>query len=200
MSLEKIIQRIQRDAQGEIDKIKDNASATVNEIIKKAEADAEALKVSLLEDANKEAEQHKQRIVSMAKLDLRKALLEEKQNAIDASFHEAMDSLLKMDHNKYRKMLTEMIITNVVTGEEEIILSKRDKGRLGDNFVKEINRQLSKQNKKGNLTISKDTYEILGGFVLRRGSVELNSSFESLFKSSRDDLESEVSKALFIEQ
>lgn len=200
MSLEKIIQRIQRDAQGEIDKIKDNASATVNEIIKKAEADAEALKVSLLEDANKEAEQHKQRIVSMAKLDLRKALLEEKQNAIDAAFHEAMDSLLKMDHNKYRKMLTEMIIANVVTGEEEIILSKRDKGRLGDNFVKEINRQLSKQNKKGNLTISKDTYEILGGFVLRRGSVELNSSFESLFKSSRDDLESEVSKALFIEQ
>lgn len=200
MSLEKIIERIQRDAQDEIDKIKSNASATVDEIIKKAQADAETLKASLLEDAKKDAEQHKQRIVSMAKLDLRKELLSEKQKSIDAAFQIAMDNLLKMDSSKYKKMLSDMIIANVVTGDEEIVLSKRDKSKLGDNFARDINRQLSKNSKKGNLTISKDTYEMLGGFVLRRGNVELNSSFQSLFKSSRDDLESEVSKILFAEQ
>jgi len=200
MSLEKILERIQQDAQVEIRKINNNASAAVDEIIRKAQEDAETLKSRLLEEAKNEAEQHKQRIVSMEKLDLRKSLLDEKQKAIDAAFQEALNGLLKMDVNKYQKMLTGMIVSNVTTGEEEIILSKKDKARLGNNFVKEVNRQLSKVGKKGNLTISVNTYDMLGGFVLRRGSIELNSSFESLFKSSRDDLESEVSKILFVEQ
>jgi V/A-type H+-transporting ATPase subunit E len=200
MSLEKILERIRQDAQGEIDKIKSNVSATVDDITKKAQADAETLKTKLLEEAKNEAEQHKQRIVSMEKLELRNALLDEKQKAIDIAFQKALDGLIKMDINRYRKMLVDMIVSNVATGDEEIILSKKDKTRLGDGFIKEINRQLAKNDKKGNLIMSKDSYDMIGGFVLRRGDIELNSSFESLFKSSRDDLESEVSEKLFSEQ
>lgn len=197
MSLEKILERIQQDAQTEIDKIKSNADAVVDEIMKKAYADAEALKSKLLDEAKNEAEQHKQRIISIEKLDLRKALLDEKQKAIDSAFQKALEGLLKMDINRYRKLLMNMIISNVTTGDEEIILSKNDKSRLGENFIKDINRQLVKIGKKGSLSLSKDSYDILGGFVMRRGQVELNSSFESLFKSSRDELELEVSKMLF---
>ena len=137
--------------------------------------------------------------MSTARLDLRKALLAEKQNAIDAAFQEAIEILLNMEDAEYRELIKNMILPNVQTGDEEIILSDRDKARLGEDFLEKVNHQLTETKREGNLTISQDTYNMIGGFVLRRGKIELNSSFESLFKSSRDDLESEVSKILFPE-
>ena len=199
MSLEKILERIQRDAQDEVNRARSRASAAADEIIKKAEAEAEALKAQSLEDARDEAQQRKERMVSTARLDLRKALLAEKQNSIDAAFQGAIQTLIDMRDAEYRELMRNMILPNVQTGDEEIILSERDKARLGEQFLQEINRQFTESGKKGNLTISQDTYNILGGFVLRRGKIELNSSFESLFKSSRDELELEVSKILFPE-
>ena len=199
MSLEKILERIQQDAQSEVDKLKGRASASTDEILKKAQAEAESLKTQALEDAKSAAKQRKERIESTARLDLRKALLAEKQNAIDAAFQAAVDALVSMEDAEYKKIIKDMILPNVQTGDEEIILSERDNARLGGDFAQEINRQLAKDGKKGNLTIAKDTYSIVGGFVLRRGQIELNSSFESLLKSSRDDLESEVSNSLFPE-
>jgi len=199
MSLEKILERIQQDAQSEVDSIKSRASTAADEILKKAQEEAEILKNQALEASENEAKQRKERIVATASLDFRKALLAEKQNAIDDAFQAAVDALVKMGDAEYKKIIRDMILPNVQTGDEEIILSERDKARFGGNFAKEINRQLVKNGKKGNLTIAKDTYAMVGGFVLRRGQVELNGSFESLFKSSRDELESEVSKILFPE-
>lgn len=197
MSLEKIIERIQNDAQNQVNEIKDRASAAADEIIEKAKADAGALRAQIVEKAKSEAEQRKQRIISTARLDFRKSLLAEKQKAIDAAFQGALGSLINMESAKYQEILKNMILVNIHTGHEEVILSKRDRARLGDNLVRAINRQLSKSGKKASLTLSKDTYDIQGGFVLRRGKIELNSSFESLFKSFRGELESEVSKILF---
>jgi len=199
MSLEKILARIQQEAQTEVDKINSRASVIADDMLKKAQAESEASKSQALEDAKSEAELHKERIISTARLDLRKARLAEKQKAIDAAFQEAVENLLNMEDTEYRKILREMILANVQTGNEELILSERDKAGLGEKLLEEINSQLTESGKEGKLTISKDSYNILGGFVLRRGDIELNSSFETLFKSSRDDLESEVSKILFPE-
>ena len=199
MSLEKILERIKQDAQNEVDRIKSRTSAAADEIVKKAQAEAEALKAQALEDAKSEAEQRKDRLIATARLDLRKARLAEKQDAIDAAFREAVESLLNMEDAEYRKILRDMILPNVQTGDEELILSERDKTGLGEKLLEEVNHQLTESGKEGKLTLSQDTYDILGGFVLRRGDIELNSSFETLLKSSRDDLESEVSRILFPE-
>ena len=127
MSLEKILERIEQDAQGEVDRIKSRASKTADEILKKAQDEAEALQAQALEDAMIEAEQRKERLISTAKLDLRKARLAEKQDAIDAAFREAVESLLNMEDAEYRSIMRGMILPNVQTGDEEIILSERDR-------------------------------------------------------------------------
>ncbi len=199
MSLEKILERIEREAQSEVDKIKSRTTATADEILKKAQAEAEALKVQALEDAKSNAEQRKERLISTANLDLRKALLAEKQSTLDAAFREAVESMLNIDDSEYRKIMQDMILANVQTGEEEVILSERDKAGLGEELLAEVNQQLIKSGKEGKLTLSQDTYNMFGGFVLRRGKIELNSTFETLFKSSREELESDVSRILFPE-
>lgn len=197
MSLEKIIERIEQDAKNQAEEIIKNASANSDKIIQEANERANQVKSQALEESKKQASVHKQRLISTASLDLRKDILIEKQRTIDSAFQEAMDNLLKMRDDEYQKIIIKMILPNVLTGNEEIILSERDKTRLGKGFLDKINNELSKAGKKGRLTIAKDSYNILGGFVLRRGNVELNNSFESLFNSIREDIESEVSKVLF---
>jgi len=197
MSLEKIIDRIKQDAQLQIGEIKSKASANADEIIKNAEKESEAYKVKALEEAEKDAQQHKQRLISTANLEFRKDILREKQNAIGEAFQEAINGLVNMKDEEYRKVIKKMLISSAQTGDEELIISAKDKSRINDNFLKDVNKELVKAGKKGNLKLSKDTYNILGGFVLRKGNVEMNNSFESLFNSSREDLEAEVSKVLF---
>jgi V/A-type H+-transporting ATPase subunit E len=197
MSLEKIIERIEQDAKNQAEEIIKNASANSDKIIQEANERANQIKAQALEESKKQAVAHKQRLISTASLDLRKDILIEKQRAIDSAFQEAMDNLLKMRDDEYQKIIIKMILPNVLTGNEEIILSERDKTRLGKGFLDRINNEVNKTGKRGKLTIAKDSYNILGGFVLRRGNVELNNSFESLFNSIREDIESEVSKVLF---
>lgn len=197
MSLEKIIDRIKQDAKIQVDEIKSKASANADEIIKNAEKEALAYKAKALEDAEKESQQHKQRLISTANLEFRKDILREKQNAIDEAFQEAINSLVSMKDEEYRKVIKKMLISSVQTGDEEVVVSQKDRGRISDNFLKDVNKELVKGGKKGNLKLSKDTYNILGGFILRKGNIEINNAFESLFNSFRDDLEAEVSKVLF---
>lgn len=197
MSLEKIIERIEQDAKEQAEDIKKKASIASEKIIQEAKEQAEALKKDSLEDAKNRAEQHKQRIISAANLEFRKEILAEKQNAIDEAFKEAMRLLVNMPSDEYKKTIKNMILSNVQTGNEEIILSERDKERFGNELLRDINNQLSKNKKKGNLTLSKITYDMPGGFIMKRGDIELNNSFSKLMESLREDLESEVSKILF---
>ncbi|MEK7395805.1 MAG: V-type ATP synthase subunit E [Candidatus Poribacteria bacterium] len=197
MSLEKIIERIKQDAQAQVDGLKDKASKEAGKILQNAGDEANSYKAQALENAKAEAQQRKQRLISSANLEFRKEILAEKQNAIDLAFQKAVNTLTQMNDEEYRQTIKKMLISSVQTGDEELVLSVRDKARINENFLKDVNKELAKVRKKGNLKISKDTYNILGGFVLRKGNIEINNSFESLFKSFRDDLEAEVSKVLF---
>jgi V/A-type H+/Na+-transporting ATPase subunit E len=197
MSLEKIIERIKQDAQAQVDENKDKASKEADKILQNASNEANSYKAQALENAKAEAQQHKQRLISSANLEFRKEILAEKQKAIDLAFQEAVDTLTQMKDEEYRQTIKKMLISSVQIGDEELVISVRDKARINENFLKDINKELVRLGKKGNLKISKDTYNILGGFILRKGNIEINNSFESLFKSFREDLESEVSKVLF---
>jgi len=197
MSLEKIIDRIKQDTQTQFDEIKSKALVNADEIIQKAKESSDSYKEQALINAQKSAQQHKQRLISTAVLEFRKDMLKEKQDAIDSAFQESVNNLVNMKDDEYRKVIKKMLLASVQTGEEEIIISSRDRSKITEIFIKDINKELAKTGKKGNLRLSKNHYDILGGFILKSGNIELNNSFESLFNSFREDLEAEVSKILF---
>ena len=200
MSLENILARIAGDAQKEIDRITKRATSNAEKIIREAEEESEILKAESLQGAKEEATQRKERMIAMARLDFRKRILGEKQRAIDVVFRGAIEKLCNLKDDEYRALMKRMLLSGVQTGEEEVILAQRDKTRLTSSFIGELNEELRNNEKKGNLTISEETREISGGFILRRGDVELNSTFESLLEFSRDELESEVGRLLFEEK
>ena len=80
----------------------------------------------------------------------------------------------------------------VARGGEELILSSRDRESLGDGFLRKVNERLP-----GTITLSEETREMAGGFVLRTPEIEINESFEERIRSLRDEMEAEVARKLF---
>ena len=81
----------------------------------------------------------------------------------------------------------------------QIVFSQIDKKRMPEGFQNEINRIISSIN-GASLTISEDTCEIDGGFILNYGDIEQNCSFDAMFLDKKDLLQDEVYKLLFEEK
>ncbi|MHC4338465.1 MAG: V-type ATP synthase subunit E, partial [Planctomycetota bacterium] len=83
----------------------------------------------------------------------------------------------------------------VETGDEEVIVDNNET-RINQNFIKQINRKLG-TGYKGNLRLASEKQSLGGGFVLRRGKIKNNVSFEVLLAQARKELEIELAKELF---
>jgi V/A-type H+-transporting ATPase subunit E len=68
---------------------------------------------------------------------------------------------------------------------------------LGPGFIAGINTQLKARGIKGELKLSDEARGISGGFILKKGDIEVNNTFEALIRMTRDELEAEVVKVLF---
>ena len=201
--LEKITARISADADAEIQAIRDKAQAQAEELLAQARAQAEKEKGELLARGRRSAEERKARLISAAQMEGRKMSLAAKQEVLDEAFRQASS-----------------------TGREQLIFSPKDRTRIGKAVVMAANDALVKQvapelpdaitdskvgaflgkvvnsaaaqiTGTGLLTLSEETRPIRGGFILVDGPVEVNCSFETLFRLQREKLEKQAAEILF---
>lgn len=195
MALEDIIKKIEADAEGEVNRIKAAAEATGEEILDQAKKEAEDKRRALLKKGEDDAERVRKRILQIADLDARKIILTAKRQVISDVFDRASKKLLEAEN--YRDMFYKMLLSGVETGEEEVVISAYDRKRIDQGLINSVNAELKKKGKKGKLVLAKDDAHTTGGFILRRGKVEMDSSFSSLIKSQRDNLEIHVAEIMF---
>jgi V/A-type H+/Na+-transporting ATPase subunit E len=194
---ERIIRRILDDAAGKSETIKADAVEKAGAVEAEAKQKASRKQEQILEQARKEAGEQKRRIVGVAQLEARKDLLTAKQQLISEAFHISLDQLAGMDDSAYLSVIRNMLLSMVETGTETVVCSAADLERIPEDFWKEVNDALAGQGKKGELTLSKESREIRGGFILQAEGAEINCSFEALLEMQRDDLEPEVAAVLF---
>ena len=192
MSIENITSRILSDAKNNADSSLTNAENTKQEIINKAKSEAEVIIKTESERAAKDAVDLKNRRVSAAELQGRKMLLSAKQEAIKKSFTAAIDKLKVMPEDKYLSFLAQEIV-KIPNCEGSIVLNAKDRENIGERLVKTVNEKLGAEK----VALSKNTVKSSGGFVLKRGNVEINSTFETLLDSMKDELTGEIANALF---
>jgi len=190
---EKILEEARQKARNIVDQAKSQADS----IIKAAREEAEEKAGQILAKAREEAGEIRRRMLASAQLEARKTKLRVKQEMIEKAFSEALDRLISMPSDEYEKMLAEMIAESVSTGNEEIILSHRDKKRLSGNFLQLVNSKIAARGITGNVRLSEETGDFLGGFILRSGNVEINNSFEAVIRMRREELEPDIVKILF---
>jgi V/A-type H+/Na+-transporting ATPase subunit E len=195
--IDRIKEQILQDSQAKANSILDDAKKQATELIEKANVNARQKSEEIQKKASSDASEKLRISRSMLELEMRKDILSTKQQLIEEVFQKALDSLSKMENNEYEAILYKLIVDAVETGEEEILLSKHDKNRLPGDFGNKLNQVLVQAGKKGNLKLSDEARDIIGGFVLKAKGVELNYSFEALLRMDRDEIEPEVAAILF---
>jgi V/A-type H+/Na+-transporting ATPase subunit E len=195
--IDRIKEQILQDSQAKANSILDDAKKQALELIEKANVNARQKSEEIQKKASSDASEKLRISRSMLELEMRKDILSTKQQLIEEVFQKALDSLSKMENNEYEAILYKLIVDAVETGEEEILLSKHDKNRLPGDFSNKLNQVLVQAGKKGNLKLSDEARDIMGGFVLKTKGVEINYSFEALLRMDRDEIEPEVAAILF---
>lgn len=197
---EKLKERILSDARLQREDILEKAQERAREIIARGEQEAEARRKDILEKARLQGEERRRRILTIAELDSRRALLTVKEELIEDTFQKALQRLQEMGQEAYQEIIYPMLLKAAQSGREEIIVSPRHREYFTPDFLKRVNQALAEQGKEGKLSLSEETRQMKGGFVLRAGDVEINNSFDSILRMQRDVLEPEVASILFGDQ
>jgi V/A-type H+-transporting ATPase subunit E len=193
----KLRQKIIDDAEAEAREILEQANAEAGVIKDEAEAEVRQIEAEAKAKAEAEAKEHIRRQVSLGELEARKAILADKGNVLEEVFNRALDDLKRRDREGSYALTKGLLLKAVEHGDEEVIMSPDDRSAVGEAFVRDVNSKLKSQGRRGEMTLSEETREIRGGFILRRGRAEINSSYETLLAMLRDEVETEIAKMLF---
>lgn len=211
---DRIKDKILEDAKLKAGAILEQAEKDARNIMDQAQAEAAQKRAELLEKAKADGEQMYKRMLAVAGLEGRKKLLAARQEMIDTAFSKAMDRIVGLPDRQYQELLEKMIAEaaagyrepSAQTGDTqvpqenfsaEVMLSEKDAARMDGHFIENINKRLSAFGKKGTVTLSDKRIRTAGGFILKIGDVEMNSTFEILFGMLRTELESDVVSILF---
>jgi len=197
MPLDAIVDKILKDAREQTSRIEGESRAKIQSIESQCEETVRDLLETSRKRAEKLAEDQRVKLVSMAELEIRKDLLALKQEMIETAFEGAISKLLEGDEERYSALLKKLILNADPQGDEELILNQSDRKRIGDDLIRKINETLLEAKRKGELWLSRESRQIRGGVMLRRGRKEVNCSVESIIHSKRDELEVKVARILF---
>ena len=195
--IERIAERILRDAQNEAAGIRSIADENCAKIGAEYEKQAKDAAGDILEAAEKEAAEVVKRMKGESEMKARSALLEEKQSLMQKAFELAQQEILAMDEKKYRAFLVALACKACVSGKEELLLGEKDLKRFGQELCDEINAKLAEAGRTAKLTLCKKPVDIDGGLKLKDGSIETNCSIGTLIAGSRDALVPQIASMLF---
>lgn len=195
--INKIKERILEEARLQAEETVKRAEEEASEIINNAKKDAETRKKQILEKANLEAAEVKKRLKAVADLEARKQRLQAKQEVVEEAFMQTIKKLSSMPDDKYVSIITNLIINSAPNDTAEVILSDRDKKRIPSDFEEKVNKNLSSRENRGKVTLSKETRDINGGFILKSGNIEINNSFDAIIRMKRNEIETDVINSLF---
>jgi len=196
MPLDKLIERILGDAEAHALSIIGEAQREGRRLVEEADAEAEERYRRLVDSASRAAGEEKKQQVTMASLEARKSVLEQKRALMAEAFDSALDSVLGLPPDEYVELMARLL---AATGRREgqLIISPRDGESVGARIVSRANEMLAERGARGRITLSDETRDFAGGFILSSGGIEINNSLEALVNSQREELEPRIVEILF---
>ncbi|MCK4532207.1 hypothetical protein KAU39_00345 [bacterium] len=192
MSLEKIIERIDKEVKNNSEHILDEARKKEKEILDLARQEAEEIYKQRIKNGEGKAQAAKDNILAQARLEQKKELLKTKQEQINEIYQKVFDDLLMSPTGIYQNFIKKMILEIMEQGKAELFISSRDEKRITPSFIEQVNKEMKKRKQKGEIKLSPERVDINGGFILRQGKVELDNSFGTWIKLIREETEEQV--------
>ena len=184
--------KILKDAEAGKENILAAAEEEKNKILSKKVSSANEIAQEILEKAEVEAKSKKERVISSAKLKVRNNKLAAKQEIIDEVFEKSIDKLTKLSKEDFLNFVKNAIFSMNLSGKQTLILNEEGLKFVDEAFIDELNKNLDAQ-----IILGETAGNFKGGFILENNGIEINSTYEALVSSLRDELEFEVAKVLF---
>ncbi|MDR3178749.1 MAG: hypothetical protein LBT82_01660 [Oscillospiraceae bacterium] len=189
--VEKIIKSIEEDVNIKISGIFKEADIEILKIKKKYEEKARKEVLEIINDSKIESDLVLRKVKSLSKNQRNKNILKVKKDLVHNSIEKAEEYLKNLPDDKYFSVILKLIEKFSHLKEGEIVFSQKDLKRLPNDFENQIKRKNNK------LSISKNTKNIDSGFIIVRGFVQENCTFNALFNSLYDKLCDDVAKFYF---
>ena len=218
--LDKITDKILDEAQGEVARILNDAADEAEKIRADYAERADAARARLSNEAEREGQDIIARAKATATNRRRNAMLAARSTVVDEVFESSYAEIGRFDDARYAELLagllaaamleqvaTESACAALGSDEEillperyEVLMNQRDRERVGKKILPLVQKKLAgkvAREKTDALVISAQNAAIDGGLILRCGDIEINCSLSLLFAQLREELEGEVSRALF---
>ena len=190
-NVKNITSKILKDAEAGKENILAAAEEEKNKILSKKASAANEIAQEILQKAEADAKSKKERVISSAKLKVRNNKLAAKQEIIDEVFEKSINKLTELSKEQFLNFVKNSILSMNLTGKQTLILNETGLKFVDDSFIDELNKEA-----KATIALSKTAGNFKGGFILENNGIEINSTYEALVSSLRDELEFEVAKVL----
>jgi len=189
MTLEAIIDKINKETSENVNKILKASKKESNKILKRAQKELQ----SELKQERKKAERNREIIrnihLSNARRIARRTVLSKKEELINECFNKAKTSLQQLSGDEYAKTIRKLIINGMaLIGNEAVVIPSKDEDlRIISEF--------------SSLTVGNERTGAIGGVILQSkdGKIVVNNTFEAILERYKDDIRTEVANVLFSE-
>ncbi len=195
MNAQPILARIEQDARDAAAGLLRDAQSRAEALRNASEQRIETGREAAMEQARKDALALDDRMQRMAKLDARKALLAAKRTVLDEAFARALAKMRAMPDKDARAFGLAQVL-EAAQGDETLVPDTGAKW-CDQAFVDEANAALKNAGKNGQIALSKETRALGGGFLLLRGGMEINCSYQAALDAQRLNMEAEIAALLF---
>ena len=193
--LDKIVRDIASESDAAVSALLAQAQAEAEEIRGRAARASAAECATVKSRAEEEAAAVRERAASASELRKRREILSAKQRVIAEIIEKAKQSLYALPDGEYFGVILKMAVKYAPPRSGEILFSPADLKRLPADFERTLNDAL--REKGASLSVSQNTRDIDGGFVLSYGGIEENCSFSALFDAHHDELQDKVHELVF---
>ena len=197
MPLDELVERILADSREEASSIVGQAERERDRLLAEADAEADGLYQRQLGALKSRAEEEKKQRIAMEALEARKETLGERRSLLEDAISKAVRRLVGERSELYLGLMARKLSEDAASGSGEVILSPADRESIGSELIKRANGLLQESGKAAGLLLADETRDMEGGYVLRVGEVEVNSSLEALIQSNRERIEARLVEVLF---
>ncbi|MCD6417292.1 V-type ATP synthase subunit E [bacterium] len=196
MSIEGIIQRIEKDASAEAERIRREYAAKISDIEKKFNSERERAISDAKNRAKRERQKAHQRAIDHAKLMLSQKILSKKMEIFKKLFDEIEQFLKNLPEDEYREFFANVLLK--LGQNRGTIVVAADRDILNDEFLKLVNDKITESTgEKPDFTLKTENGN-WKGFYLIQEKVRYNATLEAVMQSVREEMENDIMKELFI--
>ncbi len=194
MSIETILNRISDDAEEAARKVIKEGEAEAARIKQAYLSKAAALEKELQIEAEKKGAEEEKRLIVSERLELRKSALAGRREILEGIYEEARKKIEAIEGEEYLELVGGLIAGQAVSGSEEIVPAKGQRGLYSKSFIDSLNGRFPGV---GRFVLAGEEGSFSWGIMLREGKRVVDLSLDVVFEQLKEKVEPGIAALLF---